>query len=225
VTLLRQPRARRAASRAVWQRHRGLVGAGTAAAVALVLVGNAAGAEMLPADKQRPDKSMALGATQNLADGQVQVQASNPELLHVSCAKLGHRWRLGWLISFDVRVHLVKGPRRLVQVDDFALVGNHKDPFSRPTSTKRRSVLPDAVMSAGMTKSGRIQFFVTKLDGTLLYNAEPSGGVAAWDYTVVAPNSVQLPGALCVPIPEDVTPNLPPKPWGDPQPLSTENGS
>jgi hypothetical protein len=220
-----------------------VAGAGTAVGVALVMVANAAGAEMLPADKQRPGVTAALGALQLLAGGQLEAQASNPELLHVSCAKVGHHERVGWLISFDVRVHLVKGAKRLVEVDDFALYGDGRDPYARPTATKRHTVFPDAVISAGTTKSGKIQFFVTKLDGTLLYNAEPGGGVAGWkytlvppvkpndqpgtkQYTLVPPATSDLPGTFCEPLPLDSPAvSTTPAPWGPPQPLTTENGS
>jgi hypothetical protein len=254
VALLRKPRPAAAASgglveappsasAAAGRRHRGLVGAGTAGAVALVMVGNAAGAQMLPADRQRPGAPAALGATQQLAGGQVAAQASNPELLHVSCGKVGHHYRIGWLVSFDVQVHLSTGPKRLVEVDDFALYGDGRDPYSRPTATKRHTVFPDAVLSAGMTRSGKIQFVVTKLDGTLLYNAEPAGGVAGWQYTLVSPAkpndqagakqytlvpsaTAELPGTPCEPLPQD-SPAIAttPEPWGPAQPLTTENGN
>jgi hypothetical protein len=224
------------------RRHRGLVGSGTAGALALVLVGNAAGAEMLPADKQRPGLPAALGTTQQLAGGQVSAEASNPELLHVSCAKVGHHDRIGWLVSFQVQVHLLKGPKRLVEVDDFALYGDGRDPFARPTGTKRHTVFPDVVMSAGMSKSGTVQFVVTKLEGTLVYNAEPSGGVAGWhyslvppskpnnqpgakQYTLVPPATADLPGTPCEPLPPDSPAAAPtPTPWGPAQPLSTQPG-
>jgi hypothetical protein len=246
AALLRTPR--RAAATAdpggwlteVCRRHRGLVGSGAAAAVALVLVGNAAGAEMLPADKQRPGPPKTLGATARLADGQVAAQASNPELLHVSCGKWGKHERIGWLISFDISVQVLAGPHRLVQVDDFALYGDGRDPFARPTSTKRRTVFPDAVLSAGSAKSGKIQFLVHDLSGTLIYNAEPDGGVVAWKYTLVAPPkpnqsrtqlytlvppaTADLPGALCeTPPPDSPAATAPPEPWGPPQQLSTRD--
>lgn len=230
VSVIRESALRRAESRpsaaarffqACGDRRRAALAAGTAAVV-LVATANAAGAQMLPGNKQRAGVVGAMGSTQTTAGGQVAVTAGQPTLMHKSCSKVGHRWRITWLVTFNVKVNLLRGQKRLVQVDDFALDGDRRDPFDRPASTKRRSVLPDAVLSAGMSRSGFVQFFLTRPDGTLFYNTEPNGGLAAWQYAFQAPARTDAPGTICVPPPPDVAAAMADAPWGAPQPLSTE---
>ena len=121
---------------------------------------------------------------------------------------VGHRFRIGWVVSFPIKARLLRAGARLVQADNMAILGDARDPFLRPRMvdprdpTKWQQILPDVLLTkAKSTDSGAVEFVMTTTRGTLIYTDEAGGGVVAWRFNLVIPPDLDFlpPGRLCQP--------------------------
>jgi hypothetical protein len=172
---------------------------GTSAVVLVGLVANAAGAEMMPVDRTRPDSVAPVGTLQRFPGGQLQMSAGAPAAYGPYCVRAGPFHRIGYVAVFPIHAQLLRAGGRMIQIDSFSVLGDAREPYLRPRFTKVR-LMPDVVLSqAGQTNTGNVQFVLTSDSGTLLYADANGAGVVAWRFTLAPPRGLDfLPlGAMC----------------------------
>jgi len=197
-----------AAVRGRFRRHPRVAVVGTATVAVLGLGANTAGADMLPVNRMRANSVAEIGLNQRLPGGRLEVQAGSPALSNPSCVHVGHRFRIGWVVSFPIHARLVHAGAAVVQADNMAVLGAARDRFLRPRMidptdpTKWRRVLPDVLLSqAHPTDSGIVEFVMTTTHGTLIYTDGAGAGVVAWRFDLATPPDLDFlpPGRLCQP--------------------------
>jgi hypothetical protein len=169
----------------------------------VVLLGlgvNAATGGLIPADRQRPDAVAPIGTTQHLAHAALSVTIAAPTFVRAGCVDHPGGHRLVWRANFPVRIRATDAERRLTQVSNVNVVGDHQAPFIRPNPIRTPAGMPDRVLTrTGEENSGLVQFTLPARTGVVVYNDAAGGGVLAWRYTVLGPAGVPLPGADCTP--------------------------